>query len=131
MLQIFSFPGQFAHMRKLNSIDLILEIILTVLVAVWMLFGQIALFSLWKILSFTKAGMFFTQVSLRWLRNLLHACQSAVVIPVLLFLLIAPQADDPGALVMLTAVGLFLFTLALLLSILIEQIESKIPETLG
>jgi len=131
MLQIFSFPGQFAHMRKLNSIDLILEIILTVLVAVWMLFGQIALFSLWKILSFTKAGMFFTQVSLRWLRKLFRSCQGAVVIPVLLFLLIAPQADDPGALVMLTAVGLFLFTLALLLSILIEQIESKIPETLG
>ena len=131
MLQIFSFPGQFAHMRKLNSIDLILEIVLTVLVAVWMLFGQIALFSLWKILSFTKAGMFFTQVSLRWLRKLFRSCQAAVVIPVLLFLLIAPQADDPGALVMLTAVGLFLFTLALLLSILIEQIESKIPETLG
>ncbi len=118
-------------MRKLNSIDLILEIILTVLVAVWMLFGQIALFSLWKILSFTKVGMFFTQVSLRWLRNLLRACQAAVVIPVLLFLVIAPQADDPGALVMLTAVGLFLFTLSLLLSILIEQIESKILETLG
>ena len=118
-------------MRKLNSIDLFLEIILTVLVALWMLFGQIALFSLWKILSFTKAGMFFTQVSLRWLRKLFRACQGAVVIPVLLFLLIAPQADDPGALVMLTAVGLFLFTLALLLSILIEQIESKIPETLG
>lgn len=131
MLQIFSFPGQFAHMRKLNSIDLFLEIILTVLVALWMLFGQIALFSLWKILSFTKAGMFFTQVSLRWLRKLFRSCQAAVVIPVLLFLLIAPQADDPGALVMLTAVGLFLFTLALLLSILIEQIESKIPETLG
>ena len=131
MLQIFSFPGQFAHMRKLNSIDLFLEIILTVLVALWMLFGQIALFSLWKILSFTKAGMFFTQVSLRWLRKLFRACQGAVVIPVFLFLLIAPQADDPGALVMLTAVGLFLFTLALVLSILIEQIESKIPETLG
>lgn len=131
MLQIFSFPGQFAHMRKLNSIDLILEIILTVLVTLWMLFGQIALFSLWKILSFTKAGMFFTQISLRWLRKLFRTCQGAVVIPVLLFLLIAPRADDVGALVMLTAVGLFLFTLALLLSILIEQIESRIPETLG
>ena len=131
MLQFFSFPGQFAHMRKLNSIDLFLEIILTLLVALWMLLGQIALFSLWKILSFTKAGMFFTQVSLRWLRKLFRACQGAVVIPVLLFLLIAPQADDPGALVMLTAVGLFLFTLSLLLSILIEQIESRIPETLG
>ena len=40
VLQVFSFPGQFAHMRRVSGISLLLEILLTVLVAALFLFAQ-------------------------------------------------------------------------------------------
>jgi hypothetical protein len=125
MLQFLSFPGQFAHMRRVHSIDLLFEIILTALVGLWMLLGQAGLVSLWKLLSFAKQAKFFTKQANRWLTILCRVSQGAAGVPALLFLLIAPQADDPGVLVMLTAVTLFLVTLAIFLDILKDQVSSK------
>ena len=41
MLQIFSFPGQFAHMRRVGSIELLFEIWLTLLLAIWLFTAQL------------------------------------------------------------------------------------------
>ena len=49
VLQIFSFPGQFAHMRKERGISLLFEIILTLAVALLFLCAQVAIYSLWKL----------------------------------------------------------------------------------
>jgi hypothetical protein len=131
MLQILSFPGQFAHMRRVHSIDLVIEIFLTLLVGIWLFFGQASLVVLWKLLGFAQKDEFFTEHSSRWLTRLYRACQGAVAMPILLFLLLAPRADDPGVLVMLTAVTLFLLTLTIFLSILKDQIRSKVSTSLS
>jgi Protein of unknown function (DUF2975) len=131
MLQIFSFPGQFAHMRRVQSIDLVVEILLTTLVGVWMLLGQIGLVALWKLLRFAQEKQFFSPSAVRWLKLLCRVAKGAAGVPALLFLVIAPRADDPGILVMLTAVTLFLVTIAIFLAILKEQISMKSEERVG
>lgn len=131
MLQLFSFPGQFAHMRRVESIDLVIEILLTILVGMWMFLGQFASVALWKLLKFAEMKQFFTKPSLRWFQFLITSAKGAATVPILLFLVIAPRADDPGALVLLTAMTLFLLTLAIFLTILREQISTKFDEAVG
>lgn len=126
LLQLLSFPGQFQHMRRVEGISLILEISLTVLVGLWLFCGQFAIVSLWKIVGEIKVGQFFGTQSLKWIDRLIYAQKTACVIPVLLFALLAPQADDPGFFVLLAVVTLFLVVLATVSTLLREQINSKI-----
>jgi len=58
MVQFLSFPGQFEHMRKTQGISLLLEVALTIIVGLWLLCGQIALFCLWKIVDSMRLGRF-------------------------------------------------------------------------
>ena len=125
LLQLLSFPGQFQHMRRTQGISLVFEIALTLVVGLWLLCGQLALFTLWKIVGEMKADRFFGEQSLLWIDRLLLALKTACVIPCLLFVMLVPQADDPGFFVMLTIVTLFLFTLATVASLLQDQIKSK------
>jgi hypothetical protein len=57
------------------------------------------------------------------MERLLLAFKTATVIPICLFLMIAPQADDPGFLVVLSIVTLFIFSLTTVTSLLKDQIE--------
>ena len=125
LLQLLSFPGQFQHMRRTQGISLVFEIALTLVVGLWLLCGQLALFTLWKIVGEMKADRFFGEQSLLWIDRLLLALKAACVIPCILFVMLVPQADDPGFFVMLTIVTLFLFTLATIASLLKDQIKSK------
>ena len=126
MLQVFSFPGQFAHMRTLHRIDLLFEVILTLLVGLWLTCGQLALFFLWKLIDLMSNDAFYTHESLRWIDRLLIAFKGAVIVPGFLFALIAPQADDPGFLVMVVAVALFLFMLYITTALIRDQIGKRI-----
>lgn len=126
MIQVFSFPGQFSHMRRVNGISLLIEISLTLLVGLWLLCGQVALFALWKIVGEIKADRFFAAQSLGWIDRLVLALKAGCVFPVVIFALLAPQADDPGFFVLLTVVTLFLVVLASVTTLLREQIHSKI-----
>jgi hypothetical protein len=127
MLQLLSFPGQFAHMRRVDSIDLVVEIMLTAIVGIWMLTAQAAIVFLWKLVAFAEADQFFSVPSLRWMERLLTALKVALALPVLLFLVLAPEADDPGFFVLLTAITLFIFTLTLFASLLRDQMEKAVP----
>lgn len=125
LLQLLSFPGQFQHMRRTQGTSLVFEIALTLVVGLWLLCGQTALFTLWKIVGEMKADRFFGEQNLLWIDRLLLALKAACVIPCILFVMLVPQADDPGFFVMLTIVTLFLFTLATVASLLQDQIKSK------
>jgi hypothetical protein len=50
----------------------------------------------------------------------------AAAVPIVLFLMIAPQADDPGFLVLITAIFCFLFALAMVATLLGDQVKSKV-----
>jgi len=125
VLQVFSFPGQFAHMGRINGWKLILEVALTLLVALLFLCAQVAIFSLGKLVKHMESGTFYTTNSYTWMNRLIHALKTAVAFPIILILIIAPQADDPGVMVMLTAITLFIFTIFIVSSLLRDQIQSK------
>ncbi len=126
LLQLFSFPGQFRNLRKTEGLSLFLEIALTLLFGLWLLCGQVALIYLWKIVQSMKQGMFYSVRSLHLIKRLVMVFKLASVIPVILFLLLVPQAEDPGFFVLLSIVILFMFSLTAMVSLLHEQISSKI-----
>lgn len=126
LLQVFSFPGQFQHMRRTQGLSLLFEIALTIVVGLWLLCGQFALFTLWKIVGQIEAGTFYSFKNLEWIDRLLLSFRIATIIPIALFIMIAPQADDPGFLVLLCIVGLFIFSLSAMTSLLKSQVEMKV-----
>ena len=125
MLQIFSFPGQFAHMRRVGSIALIFEIWLTLLLAIWLFTAQFALFCLWRIVEQIQSSSIYSKSALKWLDRLVQAFKYALITAITVFLSIAVQADDPGAPVMLMALTLFISTLFVATSLLRDQLRSK------
>ena len=125
MLQLFSFPGQFAYMREQEGLSLLQEIVFTGLAAGFLLCAQFAIVGVWKVLGHMESESFFTASSLIWINRVVTALKVAIAPPVILFVIIAPQADDPGILVLLTAVTLFLITVFMLASLLRDQIETR------
>ena len=125
VLQVFSFPGQFAHMGRINGWKLIMELALTLLVALLFLCAQVAIFSLGKLVKHMESGSFYSTNSYTWMNRLIHALKTVIAFPIILILIIAPQADDPGVMVMLTAITLFIFTIFIVSSLLRDQIQSK------
>ena len=72
-----------------------------------------------------ESGSFYSTNSYTWMNRLVLALKAAVAFPIILILIIAPQADDPGVMVMLTAITLFIFTIFIVSSLLRDQIQSK------
>jgi len=126
MVQFLSFPGQFQHMRRTQGISLLLEVALTIIVGLWLLCGQIALFCLWKIVDSMRLGRFFSRETLAWIQRLLLSFKVASVIPMVLFLILIPQADDPGFFVLLSILTLFIFSFTATISLMKDQIASKV-----
>ncbi|MEY3318025.1 MAG: hypothetical protein RL540_397 [Actinomycetota bacterium] len=125
VLQVFSFPGQFAHMGRINGWKLILEVALTLLVALLFLCAQVAIFSLWKLISYMQLGSFYSYNSIKWMNRFVISVRTATVFPILLILIIAPQADDPGVLVFLLAISFFIGSFYLVSLLLRDQIQMK------
>ena len=125
MLQIFSFPGQVAHMRRVGSIALLFEIWLTVLLAIWLFTAQFALLCLWKIVGQISVNSIYSNSALKWLDRLVQAFKYALITAITVFISIALQADDPGAPVMLMVLTLFIATLFIATSLLRDQLRSK------
>jgi hypothetical protein len=128
LVQFLSFPGQFQHMRRSQGISLFVEVGLTIVVGLWIFCGQVALYCLWQIVENMRRNRFFSEVNLIWIQRLLTSFKVASGIPVVLFLMLVPRADDPGFFVLLTIVALFIFSLTATTSLLKDQIGSKISE---
>ena len=125
VLQVFSFPGQFAHIRRTTGISFLLEILLVFLVAGLFFCAQITIVSLWKIVSHIQSNTFNSVNSYLWMDRLVSALRIATLFPISLILIIAPQADDPGVLVILMAITFFVFTSFVISSLICNQIQHK------
>ena len=125
LLQVFSFPGAFQHMRRMHGFSLLLEILLISIVGVWIFCGQGALICLWRITEFMREGQFFSTGNIVWIARLLRTFKIAAVIPVILIMILAPQADDPGFFVILAMLTLFFFSLTVTTSLLKDEITGK------
>lgn len=131
VLQLFSFPGQFAHIRKVEGFSLLFELALTITVGALFLSAQVIIFSIFKLINFMEKGHFYTHNSFKWIKRIVSTLKIAQLIPLALILLIAPQADDPGVLVMLTAITLFLFSLFQISALMRDQIAIKVASDFG
>ena len=125
VLQLFSFPGQFAHLRRASGLSLLIEILLTLVVALLFACAQIAIISLWKIIRQIEQGRFHSTTSYLWMNRLVLSFKAATLFPILLILIVAPKADDPGVMVLLIAITLFVSTLFQISSIFRDQVQSK------
>jgi len=94
----------------------------------WLLCGQVGLIYLWKIVGCMKESRFYSKGSLELVRRFLLTLKIASAIPILLFIMLIPQADDPGFFVLLGVVTLFILSLAVTTSLLRDQIEIKTKE---
>jgi hypothetical protein len=110
-------------MRRESGISLVIEIALTLTFASLIVCAQLSIFSLWKLIGHMKAGTFYSPGSYNWMNRLVAYLRAAIAFPIILILIIAPQADDPGVLVLLTAILLFLVNLYLFSSLLRDQIQ--------
>lgn len=128
VLQVFSFPGQFNYSRQEGDINIAAQIALTLFLGSWMFAVQFGLVSIWRILEFMQLGEFFTSNSFKWITRLVNALKFAALVPIGLILIIAPQADDPGIMVVLIALLLFSVSLAVLASLLKDQIQTKLVD---
>lgn len=128
VLQIFSFPGQFNYSRQQGDINEATQIVLTLFLGSWMLAVQIGLVSLLKIVNLMQLGRFFTVSCFKWINRLASAVKYSAFVPIGLILIIAPQADDPGIMVVLLTLFLFSASLAVLVSLLRDQIKSKLED---
>jgi len=94
----------------------------------WLLCGQVGLIYLWKIVGRMKENRFYSEGSLELVRRFLLTLKIASAIPILLFIMLIPQADDPGFFVLLGVITLFILSLAVTTSLLRDQIEIKSKE---
>ena len=123
-IQLLSIPGQFAHMRKVGGISLLVEIALTVVVGVWLFCGQLALIAAWKIVGEMESERFLGSKSLLWMNRLVKVMKIACVFPTILFAILVPQADDPGFFVLLLLVFTFLVALTTMSSLIKDQLSN-------
>jgi len=75
-----------------------------------------------------KENRFYSEGSLELVRRFLLTLKIASAIPILLFIMLIPQADDPGFFVLLGVITLFILSLAVTTSLLRDQIEIKSKE---
>ena len=127
-IQVLSIPGQLAHIRRTNGITSAFEVALTFVIGMWLVCGQVGLIYLWKIVGHMKESRFYSKGSLELVRRFLLTLKIASAIPILLFIMLIPQADDPGFFVLLGVVTLFILSLAVTTSLLRDQIEIKSRE---
>ncbi|NCX33358.1 MAG: hypothetical protein EBX26_04545 [Actinobacteria bacterium] len=90
LLQLFSLPGQFAHMRRESGISLIIEIALTITFASLIVCAQLSIYSLWKLIGHMEAETFYSPGSYNWMNRLVAYLRAAIAFPIILILIIAP-----------------------------------------
>ena len=103
MLQLLSFPGQFAYDEANNRMSSPVRWFLTFAMALWMFTAQVALVGLWKFVTLTKNGELFTADMQRWLTVIVRALGTSLGFCITALITIIAIADDPGPGVMLSA----------------------------
>ena len=96
MLQVFSFPGQFAHVASEHPDQAYLRWPLTAFVAAEILCIQVVLVCTWRLLTMVRNDVIFTEGALRWVDAIVGALATAWVLAAAGSLWVVSRADDPG-----------------------------------
>lgn len=103
MLQLFSFPGQFAYDEAHDRLSSPMRWVMTFAMAIWMLTAQVALVGLWKFVTLTQRNELFTREMQRWLTVIVRSLGTSLGFCIAAFVTILSIADDPGIGVVISA----------------------------
>ena len=122
VLQLLSFPGQFAAMAREDPELAWLRWPLTAVAVVCLLCFQVVLVATWKLLGMVEQDSIFTSDALPWVGVIVRATAVGGGVFAAGFVLVGANADDPGVplllflvLVGITVVGLLVLVLRSLL----------------
>lgn len=96
MFQVFSLPGQFAHMAQESPEDAYLRWPATIVTVFWVLCVQVVIVATWQLLNLVKNDRIFTEASLKWVDAIVWAIAAAWAVLVGVFLYVGFNANDPG-----------------------------------
>lgn len=108
MLQLFSFPGQFRFEANTHQGSQLVRWALTFAVGLWFLLAQVAIVTLWKILRLIQANQLVSERGLSVVNLLVRTLATAMAYGVTFTLFAAISADDPGPVVIITALTAFI-----------------------
>ena len=112
MLQILSFPGQFAYEARSGQGTQLARWVLTFIVGVWFLFAQISLIALSRVITLIYRGQLISSNGKRWMDFLARSLFAGTLYGVGVTLFAAIQADDPGPVVVVASLTLFTATIS-------------------
>ena len=101
VLQLFSFPGQFAYQAEQDPDAAPWRWPLTALAAYWLLCAQVVVVCTWRLLSLVRDDRIFSDAARAWVDAILWAIGAAWVVLLVVFLWAGVTADDPGVPILL------------------------------
>lgn len=101
VLQLFSFPGQFAYQAEQDPDAAPWRWPLTALAAYWLLCAQVVVVCTWRLLSLVRDDRIFSDAARAWVDAILWAIGAAWVVLLVVFLWAGFTADDPGVPILL------------------------------
>ena len=117
-LQVFSLPGQFAHLAEESPADAGLRWPLTAVSIYWVLCVQVVVVATWKLLTQVQRNTIFTTSSRRWVNAILGAILAAWAVLVVVFLAVGLTATDPGPPLLLFLLVVIVTVAALLMVVM-------------
>ena len=127
VFQLFSLPGQFAHMAEEAPEMAYLRWPATGVSGFWVLCAQVVIGCTWKLLTLVRRGRIFTEASLVWVDAIIWSLAAGWVVLVGVFLYVGFNAQDPGLpllLLLLSVGGAVLGLLMTVLRALLRQATS-------
>ena len=107
MLQLLSFPGQFAFEARTGHGTQLARWVLTFIVGIWFIFAQVSLIALAKIISLIYRGELLSSRGKKWMNVLSRALVCGTIYGGGVTLFAAIQADDPGPVVVVATLTAF------------------------
>lgn len=118
LLQVFSFPGQFAAMARVDADLAWLRWPLTAVAAGTLLGFEVVLVATWKLLGLVERDAIFTVDALRWVDLVVRATAAGGAVFAAGFVLVALNATDPGVPLLLFVVLLGIVVVELVVLVL-------------
>jgi hypothetical protein len=116
--EVFSLPGQFAHLAGESPEQAYLRWPATAVTVFWVLCVQVVIVATWRLLSLVRKDRIFTEASLVWVDVIVWAIAAGWLVLGVVLVLVGLHADDPGPIVLLFLLAVGVTVLGLLMVVM-------------
>jgi hypothetical protein len=116
--EVFSLPGQFAHLAAESPEQAYLRWPATVVSIFWVVCVQVVVVCTWRLLGLVQGDRIFSPDALRWVDAILAAIGAAWLVLGVVLVLVGLHADDPGPIVLLFLLAVGVTVLGLLMVVM-------------